>query len=325
MSVPISVIVPSYNRASYIGETIESILNQSLSPAEVVIVDDGSTDETESVLQGFGDKVRWHRIENSGPCVARNVGVGLSTSPLIAFCDSDDLWAREKLEKQAALHQRNGIECSFTNFRIVSDGAWRDQTKFDTAPPGFFDNMKRTPEGLVSSGSYYDALLRFQPMFPSTLLMTRSFFDRIGGYKGELGRVLSEDWEFMLRCVQQAPIGALPDPVVGIRKHASNASGSSYRTTRGEIQILRYALAHHDLSQRSRDLIAEEIVLRTIEAGVEAFTESNFKDCVELLTTVPREQLPLKEKVKLLISSCPVPVAKSLRKMVSSVHADGVS
>ena len=66
-------------------------------------------------------------------------------------------------------------------------------------------------------------------------------------------------------------------------------------------------------------------MLRTIDAGAAAFTESNFKDCAELLTTVPREQLPLKEKVKLFISSCPIPIAKSLRKMVSSVNASGVS
>lgn len=190
---------------------------------------------------------------------------------MIAFCDGDDLWVRDKLEKQAALHQRGGVERSFTNFRIFSDGAWKEKTKLDTEPPRFFDDMRRSPEGLVSSGSYYDGLLRFQPMFPSTLLMTRRFFDRIGGFKGERVRIPSEDWEFMLRCVQQEPIGALTYPAVGIRKHASNFSEDSYRQTLVEIQILRYALAHHDISRHSRDVIAEEIVLRTIDAGVAAF------------------------------------------------------
>src|SRR5438270_12938864 len=96
----ISIIVPTYNRASLIAETIDSILAQSLQPAEVIVVDDGSIDNTENILAPFGNAIKYIYTTNSGVCHARNVGVDTSTSPWIAFCDSDDLWAPEKLARQ---------------------------------------------------------------------------------------------------------------------------------------------------------------------------------------------------------------------------------
>ena len=110
MTDSISVVVPTYNRASLIGETIESILSQSYPPAEVIVVDDGSTDATESTIRSFPSTVKYYRIENSRTPAARNFGVSQAASPWIAFCDHDDLWTRDKLANQIALHHELGIE-----------------------------------------------------------------------------------------------------------------------------------------------------------------------------------------------------------------------
>ena len=321
MSVPVSVIVPTYNRASLIGETLESILDQSGPPAEVIVVDDGSTDETEAVVRRFPSTVRYHRIENAGSPNARNVGVAHAQSPWIAFCDSDDLWTRDKLAKQLALHEQTGVEYSFTNFRIVSEGTWTEQTKFDTAPPGFFDEFLLASGGLVAHRPYYDDLLRFQPVFPSTVLISKDLFRRVGSFKPELGRVRSEDWEFTLRCVQHYPIGVVTEPVVGIRKHNSNISGDGYKQVRSEVGILLYALANHSVSQRSRTLIAEQIIERSIEAGGCGFDRGDLEGCTKWYSSVPRPKLDRKARLKLVIASSPKPIGALLRELVLGLAA----
>jgi glycosyltransferase involved in cell wall biosynthesis len=320
MHVPVSVVVPTYNRASLIGATLESILHQSYAPAEVIVVDDGSTDGTESVVSRFPGTVRYHRTENSGVCAARNLGVSLATSSWIAFCDSDDLWTSEKLAKQLTLHQKSLVEFSFTNFRIVSGGVWEEQTKFDSAPPGFFTDFQPTPQGLIARRAYYDDLLRFQPVFPSTLLMSKLFFQRVGGFKPELGRILSEDLEFILRSTQHWPIGVIVEPVVGIRKHEANVSKDCYLTTCGEIDILQYALQTHSLSQHSRELIAEQIIVRSIDAAGGAFARADFKGCARLLSRVPHARMGLKARLKFMIASCPRPIARTLHVLVSGLN-----
>jgi glycosyltransferase involved in cell wall biosynthesis len=321
MSFPVSVVVPTYNRASLIGATLESILDQSCAPAEVLVVDDGSTDETESVVRRFPSTVKYHRTANSGVCAARNFGVSLATSPWIAFCDHDDLWTREKLAKQVALHQVGGVEYSFTNFRIVSGGAWKEQTKFDTSPPGFFNDFQPTPQGLIARRAYYEDLLRFQPIFPSTVLMSKRFFEKVGCFRPELGRNPSEDLEFTLRCAQHWPIGAIAEPLVGIRKHESNYSGNNYLTTCGQIEILRFALQAHALSRRSQEHVNEQIIKRSIDAAAGAFARADFNACQELLSRVPRVRMDLKTQLKLSIASCPRPIATTLHALASHLNA----
>jgi len=158
---------------------------------------------------------------------------------------------------------------------------------------------------------------RFQPMFPSTVLMTRQFFERVGGFKAEIGRILSEDLEFMLRCAQHWPIGAIVEPVVGIRKHESNVSGDTYRTICGEIEILRYALKTHTLSDQSRGLISEQIILRSIQAGWWAFDRADFETFTKLLSGAPRMKLDTKTNLKLVIASFPTPIAKMFHGVVT--------
>ena len=98
----VSVIIPTYNYGRFIAETIESALGQTLLPHEVIVVDDGSTDETAEVVASFGERVRYIYQENAGVCAARNRGVAASSGDLIAFLDADDIWEPTKLEKQAA-------------------------------------------------------------------------------------------------------------------------------------------------------------------------------------------------------------------------------
>src|SRR5919205_4589183 len=99
-SPPIIVIIPVYNGESYVAEAIESILDQTYRPAEVIVVDDGSTDNTAEVVKRFGDVVQYHHQPNRGAGAARNRGVELSHGEFLAFLDADDLWHKDKLAHQ---------------------------------------------------------------------------------------------------------------------------------------------------------------------------------------------------------------------------------
>src|SRR5438309_10234328 len=96
----VSVVIPTYNHARFLTRAVDSVLAQTLSPAEVIVVDDGSTDETHAVLARFGGRVRAIRQENGGVAAARNNGVRMSTGHLLAFIDADDIWLPDKLRCQ---------------------------------------------------------------------------------------------------------------------------------------------------------------------------------------------------------------------------------
>ena len=313
----VSVLVPTYNRAQFLPETLDSILSQTYSPAEIIVVDDGSTDDTQAVISRRYPTVRYHRIDNSGVCTARNTAASFATSPYIAFCDSDDLWRPDKLEKQMELHLRYPeVEHSFTNFSIVSEGNWSHGTKFESATSTFFAHCeKKLDFAMVCDRPLYDEVLLFQPVFQSNILMKREFFYRIGGYNDSLGRVLSEDLEFTLRYVQHSPIGIITEPVVGIRKHSSNFSGNNFATTCGEIEILNYALLNHSVTDSTKKLLVDQIALRRVSASYGAFSAGKFVACKELLSAVPDSDLTPKLRLKLFISNCPEPVARLLQRL----------
>jgi glycosyltransferase involved in cell wall biosynthesis len=102
----VSVVIPAFNRAHTLRRAVDSVLNQTYTNIEVLIIDDGSTDNTHEVLRLYGDKIRWWSQKNAGPSRARNSGINEAKGEYVAFLDSDDAWAPKKLEKQMGLLSR---------------------------------------------------------------------------------------------------------------------------------------------------------------------------------------------------------------------------
>ena len=110
----VSVIIAAYNSEAYIAEAIESVLGQTVTPDEVIVIDDGSRDGTRAVLDRFGDRIVAFTQTNSGQAVAVNKGLAMARGELIGFCDADDLWTPRKLEIQLALLDRDcNIDAAF--------------------------------------------------------------------------------------------------------------------------------------------------------------------------------------------------------------------
>src|SRR3989442_15842469 len=107
--VPVSVVIPTYNRGDMIRDAIDSVLGQTVVPSQIVVIDDGSSDDTEARLKSYGARVLYRRQANAGPSAARNHGVRLATERFVAFIDADDVWHPRKLELQL-LHMRRDPE-----------------------------------------------------------------------------------------------------------------------------------------------------------------------------------------------------------------------
>ena len=179
----ISVVIPTYNRAGLIGETLNAVLSQTLSPDEIIVVDDGSNDDTHSVLASYGDSVRPMRIPNSGDLVARNTGLRAARNRLVAFCDSDDVWIADFLAKMSAQWRtRPDLTAPYADFRILQEGALSVRSKFEDAPDNFWSGLRATgPDTGVFKHDIVARLLSFQPFFPSCMMVSRTAFFNTGG------------------------------------------------------------------------------------------------------------------------------------------------
>ena len=210
MSPKSSVVVPTYNYGRFIEKAIESALAQTLRPSEVIVVDDGSTDDTEEVVRRFGDAVRYFRQENAGVSAARNRGAAESTGEYIAFLDADDIWEPEKLEKQMAKFAEDPeigfVHCGMRGF----DSKTGDTTTF------YIEGM----EGWVAD----HLLLWERPVVNvsgSSMMVTREAFDAVNGFDERLK--CGEDWDFCYRTACKYKVGFVPEPLVNYRSHLAAA------------------------------------------------------------------------------------------------------
>lgn len=112
----ISVVIPCYNAGTYLGETLNSVLNQTFTPLEVLVVDDGSTDDSAQIARTFGKLVRVISQKNQGECVARNHGISEAKGEWIAFLDADDIWEEDKLEHQLPATLNPDVVCVHSGF-----------------------------------------------------------------------------------------------------------------------------------------------------------------------------------------------------------------
>ena len=209
MNETVSVIVPTYNYGRFIADALRGVLGQTRPADEVIVVDDGSTDETQSVVRGF-DNVRYVRQENRGVGAARNLGVANSTGTLIAFADADDIWRPQKLERQIAQFAGDDeiglVHCGLREF---------DDTTGET--------VKLHVEG--AEGRVADHLLLWKKPgitgAGGTIMVRRKAFESAGGF--DEGMSVGEDLDFCYRVAREYKIGFLPEVLVDYRAHSANA------------------------------------------------------------------------------------------------------
>lgn len=319
MPFDVAVVIPTFNRAELLRQTVDATLAQTHRPAEVVVVDDGGSDHTEQVVTSYAPPVKYVRVPNGGPSVARNVGVAASAAEWIALCDDDDLWKPAYLERMRSASERfPEAEFLFSDFTFVKDAVWTGESKFATAPAGYWDGADETDGPFrLYRGSVYARSVAFQPIFVSCCVFRRSLFDRLGGYNPAFSRLGAEDWEFTLRAIDGTPVAAVAEPLVGIRRHPGSVSSGLLKVLEGEVQILKHALSHHAGAAVHRGLIEAEIGQRTLAATEVAFDQERFDRVRALAKEMPASLRSGKLKLKAMIASLPAPLARWLKRRVS--------
>ena len=241
-----TIVVPTYNRADLIAETLDALLAQTQRPAEIIVIDDGSTDTTQQGLAPYNQSVTSVRIENSGELVARNTGLRAAKTPLVAFCDSDDIWSPDCLATLSAQWRTTPeLLACYANFRFLRNGTLSDDTKFNGAPEDFWNGLKQTSANSgVFESQIIDRLLQFQPFFPSCMMVAREKFIAAGGWDEGTTRLVGCDFATALRVGANPPIAVVHCPLVAIRKHAQNFSADTEKMNLGDANVLEYVLPH---------------------------------------------------------------------------------
>jgi glycosyltransferase involved in cell wall biosynthesis len=308
----ISVIVPTYNRASLIGETLESILRQTRPADEVIVVDDGSTDDTQQIIATYAGRVTVLHRCNTGPLVARNHGLRAAQGNLVAFCDSDDLWQPDYLANMERLFQvESGLGVAYGNFRLLQDGRLAETTKFDDAPDDFWYGLRAvSPEAGVFDMSVTPRLIMFQPFFPSAMVVDRAAFLRFGGWDEAATGIVGSDFATTLRIVGIPPVGVLRCPLVSIRKHTANISGDSAKMNQGNALILERMLEKYPELEPYRSLIEHSILTRRMDALDGYYGRMDFAQVKAIDRLISGKTKPLRLQAKTLIARLPLPLAR---------------
>ena len=205
----ISVVIPSYNRKDFLKRSIDSAINQTKKPLEIIVVDDGSTDGTETMIKSDYDFVKFIKQKNKGVSAARNIGIKVSIGEWICFLDSDDEWKKDKLEKQInAMKSNPGYKFFHSNEIWIKNGLRINQKK------------KHKKYG----GDIFDKCLDMCRISPSSVMIDKTVFDEVGNFNEDL--VVCEDYELWLRICDKYRVFFIDEPL--IIKHGGHQGQLSY-------------------------------------------------------------------------------------------------
>jgi len=264
----VSVIIPAYNRAKLLQEAVASALAQTSPVHEIVIVDDGSTDDTAEVVSSMPPPVRYIYQKNSGLSAARNRGANDATGEYLAFLDSDDLWEPGKLEIQLAVLQScKAIRWCVTNCVIIDldgtvsclrqefEGLFPMFTEIGISADTFFTrSLKKVTVEVGGQATHAYVGDMFGPLFygnfcsPVSLLIHRELWDRVGGFD-ELFQV-AEETEFFHRLAGMEPGAIVMTPLIRVRQ-----GHDSIISSKNTIRLIQNALTSIDRAAERRNML----------------------------------------------------------------------
>ena len=241
--VNVSVIIPTYNRAYFLKEAIESVLNQDYSDLELIVVDDGSTDNTKEVIESFKGKLKYFYQSHKGVSCARNAGLKLAQGDFIAFLDSDDLWKKKKLKVQVEfMKSHSDIMVCYT------EEIWIRK--------GIRVNPKKKHKKY--SGWIFDKVVPICLLSLSSTLFRKEIFDEVGIFDETLP--VCEDYDLGLRIACKYPIHLIEEPLIIKRGgHHDQLSKKYWGMDRFRVKALEKIL-QENLPEEWRNLVIKEII-----------------------------------------------------------------
>lgn len=225
----ISIVIPAYNSARFISDALNSAISQNIEGLEIIVVDDGSTDDTRAIVEAFGHDVSYVYQNNRGAAAARNTGVKVAGGEWIAFLDSDDFWNDQYLNAFAsAITSNNDFGLYYCGKR------WVDENK---VPISDIPLQTTFPEGWIFSALFEDNYISSC----SCVIVRKGIFENCGGFNEAAVFRNGEDYDLWLRIAAKFRIGALPYPYVNYRRHSESLTQNRVCYELGHLAALKNA------------------------------------------------------------------------------------
>jgi glycosyltransferase involved in cell wall biosynthesis len=221
----VSVIIPFYNRVRWVADAVQSVLAQTYRNFEIILVDDGSTEDITSCIDIKNKKIRYLRQENKGPGAARNLGISVANGAFISFLDSDDIFLPGKLEKQVAL-------------MLTAPKALMSHTSYELV------DANRKLLAVVNSGQFtghvYPTILLGCPIATPTVMIRREAFRNGLRFKEDIR--IAEDILLWSEIAHRSPILGIDQPLTRVRKHGKNAAHDLSAQVLGSLDLIEYGI-----------------------------------------------------------------------------------
>ena len=239
MAPSVSVVIPCFNYGRFLPEVVASIRNQTYGDHEIIVVDDGSQDDTEAVARALG--VRYLRQPNQGPSAARNTGIAAARGRYIGFLDADDAWHPEKLARQVPiLEERPEVVFVYTDTTYFDGATGRDVGRHGER---FAHHHGRILGPLIEAGNFISS---------ATPLVRRTVLEAVGGFDPVMR--FAEDWDLWVRLAAHGEVAYVDEPLARYRVHGAQASRNVDALRDGQLRVLNKVRATGDTAAAGVDM-----------------------------------------------------------------------
>ena len=252
----VSVVIPTFNSAQLVPEAIESVLRQTYKDFELIVVDDGSSDDTGVVLSEFGNRIHYFRQPNQGVGAARNRGLALAQGKYIAFLDADDLWSPTKLAEQIPLFEDATVGLVYSDWAVISDRGQPSGSRLKDLHP--------------RSGYVFDALVQCGFILTSGTVVRRSCLDNVGNFDQTLSH--AEDYDLWLRICYRWKAQFVNKVLVTKRERDGGLSSDHAKTAIQRIVLFHKLLGNFtDMNPGTRRLVKDQLAYSYWDLGYHHF------------------------------------------------------
>ena len=251
----ISVIIPAYNAAPHLKGALKSLQNQTFQDFEVIVVDDGSTDNSKEIIKRFAN-VKYCYQTNQGESAARNKGMSLAKGEYFAFLDADDWYESTKLEKQLNFLNNNpAIDIVYCDYKVYDEVTGKT-------------SILRAELFHPERCNFFASILFRQILHTASATFKRQCYDSGCQFKHELK--YAPDYDFSLQLLEKFTVGYIPEPLYGYRRHAHNTTNAHHKQRESEINIvkslgknrIRSLVGQTTFSKQQQDILLAKIFLK---------------------------------------------------------------
>ncbi|MCK5944194.1 MAG: glycosyltransferase family 2 protein [Planctomycetes bacterium] len=264
-TAPVTVVIPAFQAAPFLGVTLDAICEQTVVPERVIVVDDGSTDDTVAIAEKFGVEVVSQ--DQRGPGAARNRGLEMADTEFVAFCDADDWYVPDKLERAIDQLEKLGAACSATDAWVVRG----DRIE------GRKNEQRPVPNVLT-----LEFLLRGNPIVCSSVVARRQAVNDAGGFDESPELVATEDYDLWLRMAVREPIAYSSKAMTFYRVHSGSLSANT-RFLRGVDTILQRISKEHEGEAHFQNLIKRRRADVRLDVAWDLLGEGRFDEARKVI------------------------------------------